>query len=106
MSDGRLELAYVGDLILQAPNAIGYFDHCRDALAGADVRVAQVEWPHTERGQVSAVYIPAPASPPENLEALRELGVDIATLASNHAFDQGAVRSPRHTLRPAARSGS
>ena len=89
MGDGRLELAYIGDLILQAPNAIGYFDYCRDALAGADVRVAQVEWPHTERGQVSAVYIPAPGSPPENLEALREVGVDVATLASNHAFDQG-----------------
>ena len=82
------ELVFVGDLILDAPDPLSYFARCREAIAG-DVCVAQVEWPHTDRGQVCALEVPAPGAPPENLAALRELGFGIATVASNHTFDQG-----------------
>ena len=82
------ELVFVGDLILDAPDPVSYFARCREAIAG-DVAVAQVEWPHTDRGQVCALEVPAPGAPPANLTALRELGFGIATLASNHTFDQG-----------------
>jgi capsule synthesis protein PGA_cap len=82
------ELVFVGDLILDAPDPLSYFAHCREAISG-DVTVAQVEWPHTTRGQVCALEVPAPGAPPENLTALRGLGFDIATVASNHTFDQG-----------------
>jgi hypothetical protein len=82
------ELVFVGDLILDAPDPISYFARCREAIAG-DVAVAQVEWPHTDRGQVCALEVPAPGAPPDNLAALRELGFEIATVASNHTFDQG-----------------
>lgn len=89
MSSARSpEIAFVGDLILHAPGSTGYFARCRDAVR-AGVAVAQVEWPHTDRGLVCALEVPAPAAPPENLAALAELGFDVATLASNHTFDQG-----------------
>lgn len=89
MSRGRVvKIAVVGDLILHAPDPIEYFAGCRDAIA-ADVAVAQVEWPHTTRGAVCALEVPAPAAPPENLAALAELGFGVATVASNHTFDQG-----------------
>ncbi len=83
-----VELVFVGDLILDAPDPASYFEHCREAIAG-DVAVAQVEWPHTTRGQVCALEVPAPGAPPENLAALAELGFGVATVASNHTFDQG-----------------
>ncbi len=82
------ELVFVGDLILDAPDPVSYFARCREAISG-DVAIAQVEWPHTARGQVCALEVPAPGAPPENLAGLRELGFDIATVASNHTFDQG-----------------
>jgi poly-gamma-glutamate synthesis protein (capsule biosynthesis protein) len=82
------EIAFVGDLILHAPGSAGFFARCRDAIR-ADIAVAQVEWPHTTRGLVCALEVPAPAAPPENLAALAELGFAVATLASNHTFDQG-----------------
>jgi poly-gamma-glutamate synthesis protein (capsule biosynthesis protein) len=84
-----VDLMCVGDLILSAENASSYFDHVRSRLAAADVAVAQVEWPHTDRGQVCTVDIPAPAAPPANLDAVAECGFEVATLASNHMFDQG-----------------
>ncbi len=83
-----VELVFVGDLILDAPDPASYFEHCREAIAG-DVAVAQVEWPHTTRGQVCALEVPAPGAPPENLAALPGLGFGVATVASNHTFDQG-----------------
>ncbi len=83
-----MELVFVGDLILDAPDPGSFFAACLDAIAG-DVAVAQVEWPHTNRGQVCAFEVPAPAAPPENLAALAGLGFKVATLASNHTFDQG-----------------
>jgi Bacterial capsule synthesis protein PGA_cap len=87
-SPESVDLAFVGDLILHAPHPLEYFSRCREALS-ADVCVAQVEWPHTTRGAVCALDVPAPAAPPENLAALADLGFDVATLASNHTFDQG-----------------
>jgi poly-gamma-glutamate synthesis protein (capsule biosynthesis protein) len=83
-----MEISFVGDLILHASDTASYFEHCRDAIR-ADVAVAQVEWPHTDRGFVCAVEVPAPGAPPGNLAALAELGFDVATTASNHSFDQG-----------------
>jgi poly-gamma-glutamate capsule biosynthesis protein CapA/YwtB (metallophosphatase superfamily) len=82
-------VGFVGDLILGAPEAGRYFDFARDALRSYDVAVAHVEWPHTRRGAYCGVEYPAPAAPPENLAALVDCGFGVATLASNHTFDQG-----------------
>jgi poly-gamma-glutamate synthesis protein (capsule biosynthesis protein) len=84
-----VELMFVGDLMLSAPDPSRYFDHARDVLRGADVAVGHLEWPHTDRGQVCVGDIPAPANPPEYLDALAECGFAVVTMASNHMFDQG-----------------
>lgn len=86
---GDITLMFVGDLILPAPGAAAYFDPVRAELARADVAVAHIEWPHTRRGQVCVVDIPAPGAPPENLDAVAGCGFSVATLAGNHMFDQG-----------------
>lgn len=88
MAASTVEIAFVGDLILHAPDPAAYFERCREAIR-AEVAVAQVEWPHTDRGFVCALEVPAPGAPPANLAALAELGFDVATTASNHSFDQG-----------------
>ena len=89
MSDTDVELLFVGDLMLSAPDPARYFAAARDILAEGDVTVGHLEWPHTDRGQVCVVDIPAPANPPHHLDALAECGFDVMTLAGNHMFDQG-----------------
>ncbi len=79
----------VGDILLGAPEAEPYFDKVRHILQAADVAVGQVEWPHTRRGQVCSSDMPAPAADPDHLKAVKNAGIDIATVASNHMFDQG-----------------
>lgn len=89
MSKPAVNLMIVGDLLLGAPEAEPYFDKVRTVFAQADVLVGQVEWPHTRRGLVCAVEMPAPAADPDHLAAVKNAGFDIATLSSNHMFDQG-----------------
>jgi hypothetical protein len=84
-----ITIAYVGDLMLAAEDSAEFLDDARPFLRRADVAVGHVEWPHTDRGQVCAVDIPAPAVPPAHLDALSRAGIAVATLAGNHMFDQG-----------------
>lgn len=78
-----------GDLVLDEPNAPFFFEHVRDALRAADLAIAHVEVPHTRRGYEMKSDVPAPAADPENLKAVAEAGVGVATLAGNHIFDRG-----------------
>lgn len=89
MSDAELELMFVGDLMLDSPEFDAYFEPSRELLRSADIAVGQVEWPHTARGMVCVVDIPAPAVPVEHLDGLTRSGIEVATLACNHMFDQG-----------------
>lgn len=82
-------IAYVGDLMLAAEDSAQFMKAASSSLQLADIAVGHVEWPHTDRGQVCVVDIPAPAVPPQHLDALRGVGIKVATLASNHMFDQG-----------------
>lgn len=78
-----------GDLVLDEPNAAFFFDGVRDTLKGADAAVAHVEVPHTRRGVEVKSDVPAPGAAPENLAAMAEAGISVATLAGNHIFDRG-----------------
>ncbi len=84
-----ITIAYVGDLMLAAEDSTEFLDQARPFLRQADIAVGHVEWPHTDRGQVCAVDLPAPAVPPDHLDALASAGISVATLAGNHMFDQG-----------------
>lgn len=85
----EVDLMVVGDILLGAPNAESLFDKARNVLKQGDVVLGQVEWPHTRRGQPSSTDMPAPAADPDHLKALKHAGFHIATVASNHMFDQG-----------------
>ena len=89
MAHSPIQLLLVGDLILDEPEPDRFFDGSRDLLTSAGVLAGQVEVPHTARGQESSLDIPAPASDPQHLAALRRAGFHAATLAGNHIYDCG-----------------
>jgi Bacterial capsule synthesis protein PGA_cap len=85
----ELRLLLVGDLILDEPEPDSFFEPSRSLLQAADVLVGQVEVPHSRRGHVQSTDVPARPSDPDNLTALRRVGLDVATLAGNHIADAG-----------------
>ena len=85
----RLRLMLVGDLVLDEPEPERFFDEVRATLAQADVVIGHVEVPHTRRGVESEGDVPAPASDPDNLKALKTAGFHMASLAGNHIHDRG-----------------
>ena len=62
--DSTIQIALVGDIILDDDDPSRYFDLSRAALRRADVVVGQVEVPHSLRGQESSFDIPAPPCDP------------------------------------------
>src|SRR4051812_29062214 len=83
-----LEVLLTGDIVLDVPNASGFFDVARPGLARADVRIGHLETPHTLRGQL-LVDAGCPANDPAELAVLGDCGFDIITLAANHIYDRG-----------------
>jgi poly-gamma-glutamate synthesis protein (capsule biosynthesis protein) len=79
----------VGDLILDEPDPDRFFDCSRAVFCSAGVLAGHVEVPHTNRGSQSSTDVPAPASDPRHLAALRRAGFHVATLAGNHIYDAG-----------------
>src|SRR5262245_18538451 len=90
MASAPLRIMMTGDLVLDEPDADRFFEHTKAMLAKADVVIGHVETPHTDRGVESVGDIPAPASPPENIAALKRAGFHMASLAGNHIHDRGA----------------
>ncbi len=85
-----LDIALVGDLVLDEPDADYWLAGIAPALAAADLAIAHLEVPHTSRGQEKAGDVPAPAAPPENVAAIARAGIDMVSLAGNHIADCGA----------------
>ena len=83
-----LDVLLTGDIVLDVPDARGFFDVARAELARADVRIGHLETPHTLRGKL-LVDAGCPANDPAELAALGECGFDIITLAANHIYDRG-----------------
>lgn len=84
-----LTVLAVGDLILDEPDPGWYFDPARPVLTAGDVVIGHVETPYTTTPMQSVLGVPAPPVPPSQLDALPPAGFTVATLAGNHAFDQG-----------------
>ncbi len=106
--EARVTLAFAGDIHFEdeirsrldrPQRALSTID---DALSTADVTIANLESAITRRGT------PAPKlyhfrAPPKVLRAMAAGGIDVVTMANNHAVDYGAV-GLRDTLRAAQRS--
>lgn len=90
MDKKPLSICCVGDLILDQPGPMEpYFAGSKAILQSQDLLIGHVETPHTYRSLSSSIDIPAPPSPPEHLDILKEIGFDVATVAGNHLYDCG-----------------
>lgn len=84
-----LDIALVGDLVLDEPDPRHWLSGIAPRLQAADLTIAHLEVPHTSSTHELAGDIPAPGAPPENLEALAWAGIDMVSLAGNHMADCG-----------------
>ena len=77
-----------GDLIIDEPDPDRYFDPARPVLHAADVVVGHVEVPFTLEREDSP-NVPRAARDPAKLRALRNAGIQVASLSANHLYDDG-----------------
>ena len=86
----KVSVRGVGDLVLELPGIEPYFDRVKKILKDGDITIGQVELPHTDRGHVCNHELRVvPPAPLENLDALANVGFDVATCGGNHTFDHG-----------------
>ncbi|PYI56302.1 CapA family protein [Paenibacillus flagellatus] len=94
----RVSLTFVGDVIfaqnVEAALKANGFDYpykqVRSYLENADVTIANLETPVTERGEAADKEY-AYRSSPKALPAFKEAGFDIVNLANNHILDYGTT---------------
>lgn len=60
-----------------------------EGLKAADIFMANNEFPYSDRGTPTAGKQYAFRAKPSNVNLLHEMGVDIVSLANNHAYDHG-----------------
>lgn len=96
-SSGESQLIFVGDVMLS--RSVGAlmaakddynwpFEKIADFLSGADIAVANLETPISSRGvNVGSIY--SFRSDPRSAGGLKFAGIDIVSLANNHAWDWG-----------------
>ena len=72
----------------------------RSVIDSSDVFMANEEFPFSSRGTAAADKQFTFRLPPEKVSIFQELGIDIVTLANNHALDFGtdALLDTCHTL--------
>ncbi len=99
-SDSPLRLVFAGDVLLsdhvlnaygKAGNISGVVDESlRSVIQSSDVFMVNQEFPFSLRGTAAADKQYTFRLPPEKVSLFNELGIDIVTLANNHALDFGA----------------
>ena len=109
--DAEIRLDAVGDIMLGrgvgraiAARSVRYpFEAVQPLLAGADLRIGNLELPLTERGRPAAKDYVFRA-PPSVVEGLAYAGFNVLTLANNHILDYG-VEGLLDTLNALDRAG-
>ena len=96
MDSKDLTLMAVGDIVLIDDNPKELFDLVAPVLQTGDVVIAHSEIPFTSNKIVSYArsgfgHMPNPASNPKNINILKDVGFNVATTASNHAWDSGVA---------------
>ena len=97
--DSPLQFVFAGDILLsdhvlnayqKAGNIGGVVDSgFRQVIDGSDIFMANEEFPFSRRGTAAADKQFTFRLPPEKVSMFQELGIDIVTLANNHALDFG-----------------
>lgn len=89
MTNGKLTLGFVGDLLVDREQPDRAFDLVRDALAEPDLLSGNCECAYAENVEHSpGVTVPVTADP-ANVPSMANAGFDLLTLANNHALDAG-----------------
>ncbi|MBR1470127.1 MAG: CapA family protein [Lachnospiraceae bacterium] len=100
--EGKVRLAFAGDILFDPGYAIyaqyrqrgGRLEACVSAdllehMRAADVCIVNNEFPYSDRGTPLENKTYTFRAAPESVSLLKEMGVDIAGVANNHAFDYG-----------------
>lgn len=97
--EGPVRLVFAGDLllsdhVLEAYGNTGGIDGVvdsgfRQVIEDSDIFMANEEFPFSNRGAAAEDKQYTFRLPPDKVSIFRELGVDIVTLANNHALDFG-----------------
>ncbi|WP_165354351.1 CapA family protein [Nocardioides glacieisoli] len=97
---GPVRIAVVGDIHFEGPLAPRLRDPARalapvsDGLSVADLTIANLETSIGTGGQPEAGKRFTFSAGPEAFTALAAAGIDVATMANNHALDYGRARLP------------
>jgi poly-gamma-glutamate capsule biosynthesis protein CapA/YwtB (metallophosphatase superfamily) len=83
------EVLAVGDVGTNRDDPGSMFDGCRDGLAGGDIVFAQLETTITDRGARAPNARLAMRAPSSMAQAVRQVGIDVMSFASNHCLDWG-----------------
>lgn len=96
--------AFAGDVLLDESYAVmstfrangSVLENCidpalLDIMRGADVFMINNEFPYTDRGEPLPNKAFTFRADPQNVEILLDMGVDIVSLANNHASDYGEI---------------
>lgn len=96
---GPIQLVFAGDIllsdhVLKAYNTAGSMDGVvdsvfRQVIEGSHIFMVNQEFPFSDRGTAAADKQYTFRLPPERVSLFNELGIDIVTLANNHALDFG-----------------
>lgn len=99
-----ITLTFAGDVLLDDSYAVmstyrangSLLDQCIDSklleiMQTADVFMVNNEFPYTDRGTPLANKTFTFRAKPENVSIMKEMGVDIVSLANNHASDYGEI---------------
>ncbi|MEO5706277.1 MAG: CapA family protein [Alteraurantiacibacter sp.] len=84
-----IDLAFVGDLVLDEPNADYWLSGIAPALLASDLAIGHLEVPHTAAGREVAGDVPAPGAPVANVAAIARAGIGLVSTAGNHMADCG-----------------
>ena len=85
---------YLSDHVLNAYDKAGGIhgvldEGIREEIAASDIFMVNQEFPFTERGTAAADKQFTFRLPPERMQVMNDMGIDIVTLANNHILDFG-----------------
>lgn len=83
-----INIALVGDLVLDEPDADYWLSGIAPALRAADLAIGHLEVPHADGVEVAG-DVPAPGAPAANVAAIARAGITMVSMAGNHMADCG-----------------
>ena len=89
MTANELTLLAVGDIVLGEEDPDRFFVHAAPVLRSGDVVIAHIESTYTREGMEMPFEVPSAAGDPARPSAIPAAGFNLATIAGNHAYDQG-----------------